>query len=461
MLPITARLTLWFLGIFGGIIIVVALVMYAAYASSEQELLDEELRSYADIVLRDVNTQRLTLSELFDQLDTATTEVSLSFRPIRFILASRDSIVFDNTPEDLIDTLVDSAQNSSIKRFAPGYQTVIVGDASYRMYTRKVRRNASDDLTLIAVSSLDRIYSRLDRLRNLLLIIVPAALLAAGLGGWFMARRALAPVSHITATAAAISSSSLDRRVPVSKSKDELAYLAIIFNRMISRLEQNFKSQQQFIADASHDLRTPLTIVRAELELLLQKPDLDPETRTGVERCIIEAERLSALSNDLLLLARADSRQLGTTRERIRLDEFLVDSISRMTPLAKQKQISLRVDLEDPVEISCDPPMLRRAITNLLENAIKFSPESSTIDVALQSRDHSALISISDHGIGISPAELPRLFDRFYRGDRARSTQGSGLGLAIAKALIESHKGTLELESTPGAGTTARISLPV
>jgi heavy metal sensor kinase len=461
MLPITTRLTLWFLGTFGGIIIIVAVVMYATYASSERVLLDEELQSYAEFVVRNVSPGRLTLTELYDQLDTLTTEVSISFQPIRFILASRDSVVFDNTPEELIDQLLDSAQSASRARFPKGFETIVVDDATYRIYTRRIPYATSEDLTLIVVSSLDRVFGRLDRLRDLLLLIVPVALIAASAGGWFMARRALSPVSEITSTAAAISSSSLDRRVPVSRSKDELAYLAIVFNRMISRLERTFKSQQQFIADASHDLRTPLTIVRVELELLLQRSDLDSDERRSIDQCVREIDRLSNLASDLLLLARADSRQLGLTKERLRLDEFLVDCISRMMPLARQKQISLRVDIDDPIEASFDQATLRRAITNILDNAIKYSSESSTVEVSLRQEDHAARVTIADNGFGVSEEELPKLFDRFYRSDRARSTQGSGLGLAIARAIVEAHRGKLMLRSQPGAGTTVEIVLPL
>jgi two-component system OmpR family sensor kinase len=462
MMTITTRLTLLFSAIFGCIIIVVAVVMYLSYARSEYALMDDELRTYGEIIVENIRSGSMTLSEYFDQLDTLSGEDSFNFRPVRAVLVSRDSVVYENTPESLVNILVEKVRAKGGMGPHPGFGSVVVGESSYRYFATVVQHGTSaDTFTLLTVSSLDRISQRLGNFRALLLVILPVALLVAAGAGWYMARRALSPVAHITQAAEEISSSSLDRRVPVGNSKDELGNLALVFNQMIARLERTFQSQRQFITDASHDLRTPLAVVQAELELLLQHRSLDKEARETIERSIAEIEQLTLLANDLLLLARLESQQPGEQFTTIRLDELLAESVSSVRRLAEAKSISIRLLLDEPVELTAEPRLLRRAIVNVLDNAITWSPAGSTIKASLGTENNHALVIISDAGPGVPAEELPHLSDRFFRGDRMRSTTGFGLGLAIVKSVLEAHHGRLELESPPQQGMTVRLVLPL
>jgi heavy metal sensor kinase len=314
---------------------------------------------------------------------------------------------------------------------------------------------------MVVVAPMARLNETLAGLRNLLLLIVPASVLIASIGGWYTARKALEPVSKIRTAAAAISSSNLHERVPTGTTNDELSELASTFNDMIARIEETFASQRRFVADASHDLRTPLMVIQAKLDRLLQNPNFPPHVREDLRHCASEVDRLARIANDLLLLTRAESHQLRLSHERERLDEMLIESVGKMKALAAHKNISLWVDVDEPVVLACDPPTLQRVLMNILDNAVTHTPDGGTVTARLSVEGANAVVTIADSGPGIQPDDLPKIFDRFYRGDTARSSRGSGLGLAIARTIIEAHHGAITISSTPGEGTTVRITLPI
>jgi PAS domain S-box-containing protein len=229
---------------------------------------------------------------------------------------------------------------------------------------------------------------------------------------------------------------------------------------MMAQLEQAHAMQKRFVADASHDLRTPLTVIRAELDLLLNHGNLLPDTRRSLNRVAAEARRLNSLADDLLLLAILDAKDRLSPRQPIRLDELLLESISNLATLALGKEIAWNIEIEEPIELICDPAAVDRAVTNVLENAIKYSPDASVIGVKLSKRDDEAEIEVVDTGVGIPPQDLSKVFDRFYRSDLTRSTPGTGLGLSIVKAVLDAHDGRAVIESTPNLGTTVRLSIP-
>lgn len=229
---------------------------------------------------------------------------------------------------------------------------------------------------------------------------------------------------------------------------------------MIEQLKEANHLQKRFIADASHELRTPLTIIQAELDLLAPMKSFDAGTREALDRISGESRRLANLANDLLLLAKGDANQFGAGRP-ARVDEMVLDCISQLRTLAANKGITWRIEADEPVEIHCNVPSVSRAFTNLMENAIKYSPKGSIVKLMLERRGEVVAIEVRDSGPGIPSDDLPRIFDRFYRSDLARSAGGFGLGLSIVKAIIEAHGGTVAIESKLGVGTTARIELPL
>jgi len=460
MLTITTRLTFWYSASFGAIMIIVATVMYLGFSSSERETLDTELHDYAEFLLSDADVSTKTASELFDDLQEITSEMNLRFRAMRFMLTTRDSIIYDSTADSSVEQLVDSLRLMVATGSHERYRTIDVGESQYRAFRASIPGKRSEGMGIVVVATLGRLNATLARLRNLILVIVPLSLLAVGLGGWFLARRALEPVTAIRSAAAKIGSGNLHRRVPVGQSRDELSDLATTFNDMIERLEHTFQSQRRFVADASHDMRTPLMVVGSKLELVRRRDDLPESVASDLALCSSEIERMARTVDDLLLLARADAEQLRLVRSVERLDEIVVDCAARMRGPATERNISLWVDVADAVRVQCDATAIQRALTNVVENALKYSPPGTTVRIRTERSGDMAVVSIADEGVGIPAGDLAQVFDRFYRCDVSRSTPGSGLGLSIVKTIVEAHGGTVSVESAQGAGTTVTIALP-
>lgn len=230
---------------------------------------------------------------------------------------------------------------------------------------------------------------------------------------------------------------------------------------MMARLEQAHQVTQRFVADASHDLRTPLTVVRAELDLLLEHAEHDVETRASLMRIATESRRLENMASDLLLLATIDAQRGIVLGDVVQLDDLLFECMTQLQTVAREKDIAWHIDVAEPLTVRCNASMIRRVLTNVLENALKYSDAGSTINVLLATAGSAATVSIRDTGVGITPRDLPRVFDRFYRGDQTRNTTGTGLGLAIVKAVVEGHGGAVAVESQLGKGTMVKIDLPL
>jgi heavy metal sensor kinase len=461
MPTITTRLTYWYMAVFSAIIIIVAVTMYTTYERERREAIDSDLKGYADLLISGSGGESVEISDLFEDMLATNNKTKLKFRAHRFVLTTKDSIVFETNILTSPDSLLRALNEEEDASKGSAFHTVTLNNLEYRTYTKDIPRRRGQGFHLIVITSLERLYESLSELRQLLFLIIPLSIFAAGAGGWFLAKRALRPVRDLTMIASAISSTNLDKRVPIGKSHDELSELATTFNAMISRLDLTFKSQQQFIADASHDLRTPLTVIQMELELLMLGNRTEQETHAALQRSLIELDRLNRLATDLLFLARADAHQLSLNKQPFRLDELLLECASQMNGLAEQKGIVFQINIDSPVEITADESLLRRAIVNIIDNALKFSPEQKKIFIHTGVLDLKAHIEVRDQGPGIPKDELPKIFQRFHRADNARTTKGSGLGLAITSAVILAHGGGIEAESAPGEGTLVKLFLPL
>ena len=285
-------------------------------------------------------------------------------------------------------------------------------------------------------------------------------LVSVGLG-MFIASRLLKPIEQMTETAASIvNADDLKKRLPVSHPMDELGHLASVFNQTLERLENLFRVQQRFVGDVSHELRTPLTSILGNLEIM-QRYGYDEESLNAVYR---EAERMSRMANDLLLLARADNGELKIELTPIDLDPIVVEVYEQSLMLAKNRQLKIRLDEIDEVRINGNADRLKQLLLNLVSNAIRFTPDGGTITLSLVERDGKAVLSVSDTGIGISPEDQKRIFDRFFQADNSRAHysehDGAGLGLSIARWIANAHNATIQVESELGKGTTFRVWIP-
>jgi heavy metal sensor kinase len=288
--------------------------------------------------------------------------------------------------------------------------------------------------------------------------------LLASLGGYWMSRRALAPVDEITQSARSISAQNLAMRLVVPQTGDELERLATTLNEMLSRLDAAFQRITQFTADASHELRTPVSVMRTSAELALRKPRTEAEYRDAMSQILAETEKVSRLIEQLLLLARADSSSTTIPIARTNLNDILEKVWRQASTLPESKNLKSEQFIpQAPVWVRGDPASLERLFLILVDNAVKYTSDGGRIELRLSIDDGFAVTEIRDTGIGIAPEDIPHIFDRFYRADRARSreTGGTGLGLAIGRWIADAHGGEIRVQSKPSKGSSFQVRLPL
>jgi heavy metal sensor kinase len=308
------------------------------------------------------------------------------------------------------------------------------------------------------------IHETLEAFRRYLLMLVPLLLLAAAGGGYWLSRRALAPVDQLTRAARQITGSSLSSRLEHSHTGDELQRLADTLNEMLDRIEVAFRRITEFTADASHELRTPVSLIRTEAELALRRSRNSEEYRIALEHILSESERTTRLLEQLLALARTDAgREFLEVRE-LGLENLVEQSAQAWSGVANARELRFVHDLASvPVAVRGDEAALRRVIDILMDNAVKYSRERGVIRLGLHAESDTAVVTVQDDGIGIPVDEQGKIFERFYRVDKARSRQmgGAGLGLSIAQWIVEKHGGTIAVRSEAGSGSTFEVRIPL
>jgi heavy metal sensor kinase len=310
-----------------------------------------------------------------------------------------------------------------------------------------------------AAASMAQAFAILRGIAWLLLGCVPAMVAFACMGGYAISRRALRPIGRITEEARLITAERLSKRLDVPEAQDEIRSLSLTLNEMIDRLQQSFGKIQSFTADASHELRTPVSLIRSTAELALMELRDEQSYRAALQDNLEEAKRMTTLIEDLLTLARADSGAYARLPLRENdLTELLKAAFQTATSRL-QRSGTVRLDIpESPLPVRCDPPALVRLFLILIDNALKYTPGGDWISVSARSCSRYAEVEISDSGIGISAEDLPHIFERFYRADKARPyNSGTGLGLSIAKCIADAHGAEIEVKSTPGKGSAFRV----
>jgi heavy metal sensor kinase len=339
----------------------------------------------------------------------------------------------------------------------PSIHTVEFDGAALRMAALKDER-----LRIYVAYPIEDLNEVLGDLFSDFLFFIPLAVLISIVLGWFLANKSLKPVDEMTRTAQAITAQNLGRTIPHSGANDELGRLASTFNDMISRLRRSFDQIKQFSIDASHELRTPLTIMRGETEIALQSEKTPEEYREVLASHLEEIVRMSSIVENLLTLSKADLGRIELQRDIVPLHEVVQDLYEDSEVLAEKKCITVRLRKLDEVNILGDKARIRQLLLNLIDNAIKYTPERGTVSLALSRANGVALVSVEDTGIGIPSEEISKIFDRFYRVEkgRSRSLGGSGLGLSISKWIAEAHGGKIEVQSEPQRGSTFTVQLP-
>ncbi|MDP2039336.1 MAG: HAMP domain-containing sensor histidine kinase [Ignavibacteria bacterium] len=293
------------------------------------------------------------------------------------------------------------------------------------------------------------------------LIAVPLALFLATAAAYYISRISFKPITRMIDTAKQISAKDLHKRIEVSEAKDEIRELGETLNGMIERLESSFESQKRFIADASHEIKTPLTIIHANLELIQEKIS-DQKTIYEIDQIIKEVDRLNNLSNSLLKLAKLEAGNVLLNIKLIRLDEIILEVVQAFQKISSEKQLSWNLQVDEPIEITADEELLKSVFTNVIDNAVKYSFPNTTVHISIKKLKTEIIVKIVDKGVIIDQEEIDHIFRRFYRSNEIRGKiQGSGLGLSIAENIIKLHKGIMILRSGKDKQTEVEITLPI
>lgn len=320
----------------------------------------------------------------------------------------------------------------------------------------------SDYLTIGVAYPLDEVTHAMANLIEILIFLIPIPLLISIIGGILLARKALKPVDDIVKTATKITAGNLNLRIPEPSSNDEIARLIRTLNNMINQLENSFERMKQFSADVSHEFKTPLTIIRGEIELALSKNKRASSLRKTLANILDEVVRLSNMVEDLLTLFKSDIGQVKLNFREVDIVEIIKDLLEDIYVLAKKKKIKIEVGRLDSAIVLGDEMRLKQLFLNLIDNAIKYNKSGGKVTISVENKVDIVSVSISDTGVGIPEDELGLIFERFYRVDKARSRDsgGVGLGLSIARWIAESHNGKIEVESRVGQGSKFSVILP-
>jgi heavy metal sensor kinase len=452
------RFTIWYLLVLAILLAALSIGVYFYLSRSLYRNLDDslELRS----------TQLCSISTILESINQGEFEQELGEVVILYFYSGGQ--LLEVSPQGINITVPDELISQAIAG-ASSFATVQTAEGE-RLRLLAVPINVSivgpppgiQPAALVIAHSTRQIDQALAGLVHTLIIAVPLALALAAGGGIFLARRALEPVDKISQTAQEIEESDLSRRINVN-TKDELGRLAATLNEMIGRLERAFQRQKQFTSDASHELRAPLAVIEAESTLALQKERPSSDYQQSLEIISQESRQMSSLIDQLLTLARADAGKEQWNFTEVNLGKLVSNLSTDVEVLCQEKGLSFQLGQTQDLVVKGDEARLRELFMNLLNNAIRYTPSPGTVSVSFRSEGQMAVVAITDTGVGIPAEDIPFIFERFYRVDKARSRAeaGSGLGLAISRHIAEAHGGKIEVESQVGAGSTFSVWLPL
>jgi heavy metal sensor kinase len=507
---VRARLTLWYTGVLALVLIVFALISYFFLARTLTQRTDDALAEMGRAFAETLRAEQQELSAptahaerdgsgqlVAASADAAAVEAANEYRfkdyqfivydGARRIVAASSGFTVErqetNTPAwtlasisaglaRLLDARAAKTNALPVPPVPPVYATLSDGDNEFRALARTLQTD-NRSYTLVVMRPLDEQEDLLEGAGGALLVAVPLALALASVGGYFLARKSLAPVVAMSETAARISASNLHERLPVANERDELGRLARIFNKLLGRLDESFEQQRRFMADASHELRTPVAIVRGEAEVSLSRDERVAEDyRESLAIVHDEGRRLTRIVEDLFTLARADAGQHPLRLNDFYLDETVAECTRAVRTLAAGRGLSVEHDAPQEMPFRGDEELIRRMLLNLLDNAIKYTPAGGRVTVKCEARGDEYVLTVSDTGAGIPTEARPFIFERFYRADKARSREesadgtaaaagsGAGLGLSIARLVVEAHNGHLDLFHSDERGSVFVATLP-
>jgi heavy metal sensor kinase len=457
-LSIGVRLTLWYLAIFALAQILFGAGMWLILRHNLYDLVDDALEGQVDDLKNFLQSQPSdrSIAKLREEVnETYAIEHSGDYLEI---YAENNQLIYRSAfVEAHPSTLLPPDQVQG-----PTMRNRRIDHRPFRFVFQKLEINGHVYTVEMGISAEDAVET-LHLFRFYLLMFAPLLLLVAAGGGYWLSRRALSPVDALVRSAREVSGTNLSGRLQKLETGDELQRLSDTLNEMLDRIESAFERITQFTADASHELRTPVSLIRTEAELALRRSREETEYQEALRHILLEAERTTTLIEQLLSMARADSGRETLHLQPVDLGPTLRTVVSGWQQIAiiRNLQFSSSIDASDSFVMG-DETLLRRLADILLDNAFKYTPSPGWVHLSLGRKGESAVLTVHDSGVGIAEQEQGRIFERFYRVDKARSREqgGAGLGLAIAQWIVTQHRGSIAVESTPGQGAAFRVQLP-
>ena len=449
---VRVRLTLWYVAVMVVVLAVYAVGVYTFVSRSVSEALDDRLRA-------DFFWAAATVDEGPDGMVISTPQVDLLLEDepwVQVWSAGGAELLVGNAearrrPIPGTQAMAEAEQDRTVTFDVAGVPMRVLSRRSYIGQRPVVVQVGRSEVPM---------WEQLRELLLVLLLGLPLAVGVAGLGGYVLARRALAPIEQMTERARSITADRLSDRLPVKHPDDEMGRLASVFNETLARLEASFAQMRQFTADVSHELRTPLTSIRSVGEVGLRGQRDEHAYRGIIESMLEEVDRLARLVDRLLTLSRAETGQAPLSREVVHLPLLAEEVAQHLGVLAEEKQLQIVVERRAAPDALADKQVLRHALINLVDNAIKFTPPGGSVRIGISETPTSAIFDVIDTGPGIPETARPHIFDRFYRADERAGVRGAGLGLSIAKGAVEANGGRLTLEASGPSGSTFRITMP-
>jgi heavy metal sensor kinase len=470
------RLAIWYTGVLAVVLVAFAAGTYGYLVRATRERVDRSLaataRAFNDVwaleVSDSVGTPAVAARDAARDLRGSDRRVLVYDEQGRRIAVSEDTPLAPLLTSEALATAAGSPVEGLVRQARagrPSWLTIADAEGGVRAHAAVVSLAGASYVVVVFASLAGEVEANEDLLRALLLAI-PLALLLAGAGGYLLARASLAPVGAMAARAEQISAANLHERLPVANAADELGRLAVVLNDLLDRVERAFVQQRQFMADASHELRTPVAALRSAADVTLGREDrAGAEYREALAVASAEGRRLARIVDDLFLLARADAGQQPVRMEEVALEEVLDDCARSARVLAAGRDVRFEAPPGAESPLRGDPLLLHRLVMNLLDNAIKQTPAGGDVQLTLGRAEADYRITVRDGGPGVADGLRPRIFERFVRGDPVRgrdaSSEGAGLGLSIAKWIAEAHGGRIAIEATGPAGSTFAVFLPV
>lgn len=462
---VRGRLTFWYVSALALILVVFGIAVYVMLSRALHRRVDSALRSTIDISITSLTHDTQEGQSPPSAAQSTAAELSHPQQAMMIFDDSGQLLATHPGEEELNVQLPDrtTIPDVDVSLYTVGKESNAKGN--HRVALRRVTiPPAGTRYIILASQPLEPVEEELESLREILYFAAPIVLLVAGFGGWFLARQGLAPVTAMARSARQIGAGSLDQQLPVVNPRDELGQLATTFNDLLARLNAAFEEQRRFMADASHELRNPLSVMSTAAGVTLKKEHrAEEEYREALQMVAEQSRRLSRIVNDMFMLARADAGQYPLRKRMLYLDDLLEEVARTGALLASARKTSVELTNLSEAVFHGDEDLLRQMLLNLVDNAVKFTPADGTVRLSLERRDGDYLLSVADTGPGIPVEARRHVFERFYRADRARTRAedgGAGLGLAIARWIARAHDGDIELDESGRAGTKFVIRLP-